>query len=159
MVVPSVGITGAVGGTAPIETHRVILKLGPAVIVAAIAGAVLWIEHGHRIVTDAPTAAELAASRAATACLDNENVPYGENCIVFMQGVAAADGRWRRNAAESAPVGSPDAPGRAELPGPACPPNNENVPYSASCLRFMSGWFWRANAAEGTAPTSAYAPN
>ena len=138
MVVPSVGITGAVGVTAPIGTHRVILKLGPAVIVAAIAGAVLWIEHGHRIVTDAPTPAELAASRAATACPDNENVPYGENCIVFMQGDAASDRRWRVNSGESTPAGSSDAP------GPACYPN-ENVPYSANCIRFMSGWFWRPN--------------
>ena len=34
------------------------------------------------------------------------------------------------------------------LPGPACPANNENVPYSADCIRFMSGWFWQANATE-----------
>jgi len=29
--------------------------------------------------------------------------------------------------------------------GPACPSNNENAPYSADCLRFMSGWFWQPN--------------
>jgi hypothetical protein len=114
------------------------LKLGPAVIVAAIAGAVLWIEHGHSIVTDAPTPAELTASRAAMACPDNENVPYGETCIVFMQGDVASDRRWWVNSGESTPAVSPDAP------GPACS-GNENVPYSANCIRFMSGWFWRPN--------------
>ena len=38
------GVT--VGGTAPIGTHRVILKLGPAVIVAAIAGAGVELARG-----------------------------------------------------------------------------------------------------------------
>jgi hypothetical protein len=32
-----------------------------------------------------------------------------------------------------------------DAPGQACPPNNENVPYSATCIKFMSGWFWRPN--------------
>jgi len=110
------------------------VRLNHAAVIVAIAGGMLWIEHRHQIVTDAPTSAELDARAAATACPDNENVPYGENCIVFMQGGAVSN---RMNSAE---------PARAVLvdgPGPACPANNENKPYSANCIRFMSGWFWR----------------
>jgi hypothetical protein len=118
----------------------VVSKLDLVVILAAAAGGLLWIEQGHRIVTDAPTPAELAARTAAEACPDNENVPYSAGCIVFMQGRAvAADQRWRVNAREQTPAALPDAP------GPACLPNNENAPYSASCIRFMSGWFWQPN--------------
>jgi hypothetical protein len=110
------------------------------VVVASIAGALLWIEHGHHVVTDAPTPTELAARAAARVCPDSENVPYSENCIVFMQGDRVApDHHWRVNSAESTPDALTDAP------GPACPANNENVPYSANCIRFMSGWFWRPN--------------
>ncbi len=42
---------------------------------------------------------------------------------------------------------SPDTDRRAELSAPACPPSNESAPYTASCLRFISGWFWRAGPA------------
>jgi hypothetical protein len=116
----------------------VVLKLDLAVIIVAVAGAMLWIEHGHRVVTDAPSPAELAATRAAKACPDNENAPYGESCIVFMQGDAASDRRWLVNSTESSPAALPDAP------GPACS-SSDSVPYSAHCIRFMSGWFWRPN--------------
>ena len=132
-----------------------ISKLDLAVIVASIAGAMLWIEHGHRIDIATPTDAAFAVPVGAV-CPDNENVPYSVDCIVFMQGgVASSDLRWRANAAGS----TPDEPGRDELPGPACPANNENVPYTARCLKFLSGWFWQANAAEGTTPAPAYTPN
>jgi hypothetical protein len=114
-----------------------VLKLNHAAMIAALAGGMLWIEHGHQIVTDAPTLAELEARVAARACPDNENVPYGENCIVFMQGGVVSD---RVNSAENTQAVLPDGS------GPACPPNNENKPYSADCIRFMSGWFWRPSA-------------
>jgi hypothetical protein len=112
----------------------VISKLDLAVIVASIAGTLVWVEHAHRIVTDAPTPAERAA------CPDNENVPYSKTCIDFMQGGnVATDLRWRVRSTERAPAALLDAPGQA------CPPNNENVPYSATCIKFMSGRFWRPN--------------
>jgi len=48
-----------------------------------------------------------------------------------------------------------DAPSPAEIVAmtrvAACP-DNDNVPYSARCLTYISGWFWRANAAEGVSP-------
>ena len=116
------------------------MKRSFVVILALIAGAVLWIEHGQRIVTDAPTPTELAALAAARACPDSENVPYSEGCIAFMQGERVTPAqRWRVNVAESTPSAISDAH------SPACPSNSDNVPYTANCIRFMSGWFWRPN--------------
>ena len=129
------------------------LKLDLAVIVASIAGAVLWIEHGHRIDIATPTGAAFAAPVAAV-CPDHDNVPYSADCIVFMQGSVASDRRRQVHAAES----TPSCGGRVKLPAPACPANNENVPYSADCIRFMSGWFWQANATERPVTTAAGAP-
>jgi hypothetical protein len=114
-----------------------VLKIPYAAIIVAVASGILWIEHRHQIVTDAPTTAELDARAAAIACPDNENVPYGQNCIAFMQGDIVSD---RIISAGSTQVTAPDGA------APACPPNNENKPYSASCIRFMSGWFWQPNA-------------
>jgi hypothetical protein len=118
----------------------VVLRLGLAAVVVAIAGAVVWFEHGQRIDVDTPAVAAFAATAGAV-CPDNENVPYGAACISFMQGDAAVpDLHARVIEAKRAPAAPPDAT------GPACPANNENVPYSANCIRFMSGWFWRLHA-------------
>jgi hypothetical protein len=114
-----------------------VLKLELVVVAAVVASALFWIEQGHRIVTDAPAAVELAASNSV--CPASENVPYGEPCILFMLGARASDSR-RAHSAESVPSEEPVAAGAT------CPPNNENIPYSASCIRFMSGWFWRPHA-------------
>lgn len=70
-------------------------KLDLAVIVAAILGGALWIEHGHRIVIDAPTRVELASP----ACPDSDNVPYSASCIRFLGYVSGMN--WQANAAES----------------------------------------------------------
>ena len=113
------------------------LRLDGAVLVVLIASALLWIEHGHRVATDAPTAA-FGSLSVPKACPDSENVPYGANCIVFMQGdELSPEPRWRAYSVEVTPTAFADAS------GPACPANNENVPYSSRCIRFMSGWFWR----------------
>lgn len=119
------------------------LKLDLIMIVASIAGAMLWIEHGHRIDTGTPAGTVFTAP-AVTACPDNDSTPYGADCIVFMQGDVASERGRRPHAVER----MPDVTKAVELPGPACPANNENVPYSASCIRFMSGWFWQANTME-----------
>jgi hypothetical protein len=139
------------------RTQRLVSKLGVAVLVASIAGAVLLIEHGHRIDIATSTGVAFAAPVVA-ACPENENRPPSADCIVFMQGAVASGARAGVSAAANAPAAPADAPDSAEPPGPACPHNNENVPYSAKCLRFLSGWFWRANPAEGAAAASAYAP-
>jgi hypothetical protein len=116
------------------------LKRSFVVIFASVAAALLWIEHGQRIVTDAPTPTELAALAAARACPDSENVPYSENCIAFMQGDRVTPTpRWRVKVVETAPLSASDPH------APACPSKSDNVPYTANCIRFMSGWFWRPN--------------
>jgi hypothetical protein len=80
-------------------------KLDLAVIVAAILGGALWIEHGHRIVIDTPTRVELASP----ACPDNDNVPYSASCIRFLGYVPGMN--WQANAAESV-VAPPARPPR-----------------------------------------------
>jgi hypothetical protein len=128
-------------------TMKTVVAKPGVMIAAAIAAAMIWVEHGHRvdIVTSSPPE---VAGRAA-ACPENESVPHSADCFMFIQGGIAPDARSRLNASglnasESVREVSLDAPGH-EPPRPPCPPNNENVPYSASCLRFMSGWFWQAN--------------
>jgi hypothetical protein len=124
------------------------LKLGRAVIVGSVAAVALWIEHGHRTVTDAPTPGELDALAAARACPDNENMPYTARCLAFLQGSAPAETRGWPNAAERVLTDQHSAAENAELtsvsPRPACA-DNDTVPYTASCIAFMTGWFWRPN--------------
>jgi hypothetical protein len=114
---------------------------GP-VIAALAAAAVLWIEHGNRIDSEAPLGAAKAAP-AGTVCPDSENVPYSADCIAFMQGDVAPGVRVSlqepaRNLASLPTQALPSA----DLSGAPCP-SNENVPYSANCIRFLSGWFWQ----------------
>ena len=121
------------------------MRLDLAAMAASIAGAVLWIEHGHHINIETPTGAAFAAPVAAI-CPDSENVPYSADCIVFMQGDGASDMRWRVNAAIRAPAEQPSTPKNVELTAvaseAACA-DNDNVPYTARCLVFISGWFCR----------------
>jgi hypothetical protein len=146
MVVPPVGRKRGQRHRAT-RTQRVVSKLDLAVIVTSITGALLWIEHGHRIDIETPTGAAFTAPVAAV-CPDNENVSYSANCIVFMQGDGASDMRWRVNAAGRAPAEQPFAPKNIELTavasGAACA-DNDNMPYTARCIAFMTGWFWRPN--------------
>jgi hypothetical protein len=123
------------------DDTKVTLKIELMVVVASIAATLLWIEQGNRI--DAETSAGQAlVVRAASVCPDNENVPYGPGCIVFMEG-KGSPGPILAEAAKAMP--SVKATDRVDVKGPACPPHNENVPYSARCLKFLSGWFWQAN--------------
>jgi hypothetical protein len=79
-------------------------KLDLAVIVASVLFGLLWIEHEHRIVIDAPTQAELAAAAAAAAaCPDNDSVPYSTACLDYLKGATTAGMTWRANAAEMPP--------------------------------------------------------
>ena len=54
-----------------------------------------------------------------------------------MQGDVAPNNIRYLKAAE--PVPDPALARSTELPGPACPANNENVPYSARCLAYLKG--------------------
>jgi hypothetical protein len=112
-------------------------------LVAVIAGGMLWIEHGHRIGIETPAAAETAAP-AASVCPDNDSVPFSPDCIAFIDG-GVGNVRSRAATAGNALAAPPAARGRAELSAPACPASNENTPYSANCIRYLTGWYWRAN--------------
>jgi hypothetical protein len=68
-------------------------------ITGAVVGTALWIEHGHRIVIDAPAPADVAAMARAASCPENDTVPYGASCIAFLQGGSAPHWQWRINAA------------------------------------------------------------
>jgi len=72
-------------------------KLDLAIIVALLAGCAFWVEQGHRVVIDAPSPSELAA----TACADNDTMPYSANCLLFMYGTKSI-----AKASESAAVES-----------------------------------------------------
>jgi hypothetical protein len=105
------------------------------IVIAAIAGGMLWIERGHRITIEIPPA-EVAGS-AAAACPENEDLPHSADCFKFLQGNVVSEVGERGDAVQST-LASPEL-------GPACSSNNENLPYSAPCLRFMLGWFRQAN--------------
>jgi hypothetical protein len=142
------------GGTAQRRTPRVIWKLDLTVIAVVIAGGLLRVEYGHRVVIEPPTSTELTWREAAAACPTNDNMPYGTDCLAYLKGAADTGMRRQISAADSKPVALSYAPSRNELTALAtvtpCP-DSDNVPYTASCVKFLSGWLWRANAAESPA--------
>jgi len=127
-------------------------KLDLAAILAAVACGVLVIEHGHQIFTDAPMdRSELAAA----ACPDNDNMPYPAGCLSFLQGEPASPVP-RGRTAERTPATASVAPkqiAQSIAPGAECPAL-DSVPYSASCIAFMTGWFWQPNTFETAAGTA-----
>jgi hypothetical protein len=68
------------------------------VIVLALTGGTLLIEHGRRVVIDAPAAAEALSPAAATPCPDNDTVPYSQSCIAYLKGATETGMRWRATA-------------------------------------------------------------
>jgi hypothetical protein len=106
------------------------------IVIASIAGWMLWVERGHRVDTETRTPAEIAGN-ASPACPANEDLPHSADCLTFLMGSIAPDIRGRVST-ESTPA----------EPGTPCSADNDNAPYSASCLGFMSDWFWPANPAE-----------
>src|SRR5262245_28539203 len=136
-------------------------KLDLAVIAAVIIGGAVWVERQHRLVIEPPTRAEVVSPAQAAGCPDNENEPYSASCLLFMgTGVGSSTGP-RANAAErtTTAIASPpqDPELRAPASGSACP-DNDNAPYSANCLRFLSGRYWRANAEPAAPPPFAAPP-
>jgi hypothetical protein len=125
-------------------------KIDLAVVAALVAGCAFWIERGHRITIDAPTPSELAAAPAADACPDNDRGPYSARCLAFLKGDSDPPTGWQivavrmsaMPAQESPPYESPHESKRADLSAAACP-GNDNMPYPADCLRFLSGPRWR----------------
>jgi hypothetical protein len=112
-------------------------------LVAVVAAGMLWLEHDHRVFIGTPAAAE-AAPPAASVCPDTDDVPFSADCIKLIDGGVLPDIHVGLSAAGSAPAVSPDPQERAALHASACPPSNENAPYSADCIKFLSGWYWQA---------------
>jgi hypothetical protein len=110
-------------------------------VVAVLAVGLLRIEYEHRIIVATPAAAEVVPA-AASVCPDTDDVPFSADCIRFIVGGVLPDVHAWASSAAIAPDVPPDA--RAQVHGPACPPSNENAPYSARCIKFLSGWYWHA---------------
>jgi hypothetical protein len=116
-------------------------KIDLAVVAALVVGGALWIERGHRITVDAPTASELATTRAVKSCSDNDRVPYSENCLAYLKGDSDTTTGWQVATIRVAVLPRPE-PIHTELGRAACP-GNDNMPYPADCLRYLSGPLWR----------------
>src|SRR5262245_43727229 len=118
-------------------------KLDLAAIVAAACG-MLSIEQGNHIVTDTPARTERSALAAAD-CPDNDNMPYPASGLIFLEGTRASELR-HRGAAGNGAIAWPAAvkQGQSILPEAQCPATDA-VPYSASCIAFLTGWFWQSN--------------
>jgi hypothetical protein len=119
------------------------MKTLDVVIVLAVAGGALWIEHGHSVVIDAPVAAEALAPIAATPCPDNDTEPYSARCLEYL------------NATPKGRVVARIAAGPGAAPAPC--PDTDKVPYSASCIAFLkgateTGMNWRATAEPPSTP-------
>jgi hypothetical protein len=102
-------------------------KFGLAVIVVAVVGGALWVEHGHRIDIEAPAPADFAS-------LASEASGQRGNSMVRAHS-ALEDAR--RRADDTRP--EPSSSARAELARAAACPDNDTMPYSASCIAFLEG--------------------
>jgi hypothetical protein len=118
-------------------------------VVLAIAAGLLWIEHEHRVTIPTPVAAEMVPP-AASVCPKSDIAPYSAACLAFFEGARASGLITPAHAAWNAPAASPSAQRRADARTPPCPLSNENAPYSAKCIKFLSGWFWQPDPTEHT---------
>jgi hypothetical protein len=110
-------------------------------LVAVLAAALFCIEHGHRVMIGSLAAAAVATN-AVSACPDTDDVPFSAECLQIINGGTLPAVDARVSTAAITPVAASGADRRVELHAPACPPSNENAPYSARCLRFLAGGFW-----------------
>ena len=95
------------------------LRLNVAMMLVAVAGSALWVEQRHRVVIDAP-AAEMPLRSAA--CPDNDNVPYSEACLEYLN---------------AKPAPRPQVVASMAMPAPC--PASDHLPYSPGCIAFMKG--------------------
>jgi hypothetical protein len=136
---------------------RMLSKLDLAVVIACLAGFLVRIEHAHRIVIEAPLPVAILTLAAANPCPDNDNVADSASCLMFLKAGGGSEARRWRAVAERAFPASAEAPVQFASLSTAAPcSDRDNVPYSASCVEFLSGWLWRADAEGPTVRT--YAP-
>lgn len=111
------------------------------VLAVAVASVLLWTEHAHRIVIEG--AASDAVPSAASICPDTDAAPYDAACVKFIDGGKLPIHKRRLNIAAYAAGATAYGDRQARLHTAACPPNNENRPYSPACLRYLSGAYWQ----------------
>jgi hypothetical protein len=87
----------------------VFAKRDLVIILAAVVGGVLWIEHSNHIKIETSTPTEVAERNTAV-CPENESVPFSADCMMFIQGGVGSDVRLRVNAADGALAESPELP-------------------------------------------------
>lgn len=107
----------------------VLSKLDVA-FVALLAAALLWIEHGNRIVTGSLAAASAVPAKLA-ACPVTDDMPFSADCIRAIDGALPAAVRASTSRVASDPAPAPDASAGA------CPSGNQNAGDGAPCLRFL----------------------
>ena len=78
------------------------------VILAAVAGGVLWIEHANHIKIET-TPAEVVERNAAV-CAENESIPFSTDCMMFIQGGGGSNVDLRAHATDGALAESPELP-------------------------------------------------
>lgn len=110
----------------------------PVAVVVAVSAA-LWSEHSHRVVIDAPLAADATSEAAAAGCAENDTMPYSDGCVAFLAIATRSVPRTR-------------GPRSLAAPAPEPCPDNDRIPYSASCIAFMigateTGMRWRVTSA------------
>src|SRR5690242_9046026 len=98
-------------------------KVDLAIIFTAIAGAMIMIEHGHRLVVEIPAQADLAKPETVAACPDSDDQP---STHAASRSSRARTGVQRRIARQ------------ASVTLAFCPATGK-VPYNASCLAFLTG--------------------
>jgi hypothetical protein len=118
-------------------------KLDLAAIVAAACG-MLSIEHGNHIVADVPAHTERSAPAAAD-CPDNDNMPYPASCLISLEGKRASEVQHRGAAGRGAGAWPAAVKQDQSILLEAECPATDAVPYSASCIAFLTGWFWQPN--------------
>jgi hypothetical protein len=116
-------------------------------IIAVVAVGMLWIEQEHRVFIS-PADAE-SERPASSVCPDTDDVPFSAECIKFIDGGVLPDIHARQSGSVSRHAAMSDSRARPDPHGPARPPSNENGPYSAACIQFMSGWYWQADSTGG----------
>jgi len=116
-------------------------------VVALVAVGMFFVEHSHRISIVTPSTAGLSEAETSV-CPDSDSVPFSADCLAFIRG--GGNVRAGLSTAARARTLASDARQRRHVDSasPACPANNENGPYSAACLSYLSGWFWQVAPAE-----------
>jgi hypothetical protein len=116
------------------------LKLDPALTVALIACAVLWVEHGHHINIEQPAQSRLASSAPPAACPDNDNVPYSVGCLTYLKGATEIGMRWRIKADEQPlPTFAKPLKGTEFASLASACPTSDTRPYDARCIAYLQG--------------------